>query len=175
LELLTMVVPPSSPIGLLGNPDNPSYFSVLKNVQDAALKANIPLIPKETRSDQDIENAFTEFATQRVGGVLLVMDSLFTGRRQHVAQLALRYRLPTMFPLREFVEEGGLMSYGESLREFWRRSATFVHKVMHGAKPADLPMEQPMRFHLTINRKTADALGVTIPSVLYIFADEIIE
>jgi ABC-type uncharacterized transport system substrate-binding protein len=80
-----------------------------------------------------------------------------------------------MAPAREFVQDGGLMSYGEDYKENYRRAATFVHKLMHGAKPADLPVELPTRYHLTINRKTADALGLTIPALLYIFADEVIE
>jgi len=80
-----------------------------------------------------------------------------------------------MFAAREYAVDGGLMSYGQGYREFYRQAATFVHKIMHGAKPADLPVEQPTRFNLTINRKTADALGVTIPPVLYTFADEVIE
>jgi putative ABC transport system substrate-binding protein len=80
-----------------------------------------------------------------------------------------------MFSSREYVQDGGLMSYGEDYQEFWRRAATYVHKLMHGAKPADLPVELPTRYHLTINRRTADALGITIPALLYIFAGEVIE
>ncbi len=89
--------------------------------------------------------------------------------------MALKTRLPSIFSQREYAEAGGLMSYGENLSEFFRRAASFVDKIFKGAKPADLPMEQPPRFNLVINRKTADALGVTIPPQLYIFADEVIE
>jgi putative ABC transport system substrate-binding protein len=99
---------------------------------------------------------------------------VFTQRRQ-IADLALRNRLPSMFPQREFAEAGGLMSYGENLSQFFRRAASFVDKIFKGANPGDLPIEQPTRFNLVINRKTADALGVTIPAQLYIFADEVIE
>jgi putative tryptophan/tyrosine transport system substrate-binding protein len=102
-------------------------------------------------------------------------DAVYFGHRRLLTDDALKLRLPTMFPAREFAVDGGLMSYGQSVSEFYHQAAIFVHKIMHGAKPADLPVEQPTRFHLTINRKTADALGVTIPPVLYIFADEVIE
>ena len=99
---------------------------------------------------------------------------VFTQRRQ-IADLALRSRLPSIFSQREYAEAGGLMSYGENLSDFFRRAASFVDKIFKGAKPGDLPIEQPTRFNLVINRKTADALGVTIPAQLYIFADEVIE
>jgi ABC-type uncharacterized transport system substrate-binding protein len=95
--------------------------------------------------------------------------------RWRIAELALANRLPTMFPSREYVEAGGLMSYGENLADFFRRAASYVGKIFKGAKPGELPIEQPTRFNLAINRKTADALGVTIPPQLYIFADEVIE
>jgi len=102
-------------------------------------------------------------------------DALFFAQRRQIAELALKNRLPSMFSQREYAEAGGLMSYGENLSDFFRRAASFVDKVFKGAKPGDLPMEQPTRFNLVINRKTADALGVTIPPQLYIFADEVIE
>jgi putative ABC transport system substrate-binding protein len=102
-------------------------------------------------------------------------DALFVSQRLRIAQLALQARLPSMFVQREFVEAGALMSYGESIKEFNRRAASFVDKIFKGAKPGDLPIEQPTRFHLVINRKTADALGLTIPPQLYILADEVIE
>jgi putative ABC transport system substrate-binding protein len=92
-----------------------------------------------------------------------------------IAELALRNRLPSIFSTREYAQAGGLMSYGENLSDFYRRAASFVDKIFKGAKPADLPIDQPTRFNLVINRKTADALGVTIPPQLYIFADEVIE
>jgi len=102
-------------------------------------------------------------------------DATFFVQRQQLAQLALNSRVASIFPLREYATAGGLMSYGESLREFYRRAASFVDKIFKGAKPGDLPIEQPTRFNLVINRKTADALGLTIPPQIYIFADEVIE
>ena len=106
---------------------------------------------------------------------MVTTDAVFLGQQQRLAQLALTNRLPTMFSQREYVEAGGLMSYGESLFDFFRRAASFVDKIIKGAKPGDLPIEQPTKFNLVINRKTADALGVTIPAQLYIFADEVID
>jgi ABC-type uncharacterized transport system substrate-binding protein len=112
---------------------------------------------------------------ERVQAIMGSADAFFVSQRQRIAELALGARLPSMFVLREFVEAGGLMSYGESVREFNRRAAAFVDKIVKGAKPGELPIEQPTRFHLVINRKTADALGLMIPSQLYILADEVIE
>src|SRR5262249_54103912 len=119
--------------------------------------------------------ALAAFATEQVPAVMIASDPIFFGLREQIAESALRHRLPTMFSTAESTAVGGLMSYGESQKEFFRRAAIFVHKIMRGAKPADLPVEQPTRFHLVINRKTADALGVTIPALLYIFADEVID
>ena len=101
--------------------------------------------------------------------------SMLLRSRWRIAELALRNRLPSIFSTREYAQAGGLMSYGENLSDFYRRAASFVDKIFKGAKPADLPIDQPTRFNLVINRKTADALGVTIPPQLYIFADEVIE
>jgi ABC-type uncharacterized transport system substrate-binding protein len=175
LELLAAFVPTQSRIGVLGNPENPAYASVLKSAQEAARKAGLLLMTVEARNQQDIDNAFATFSKARVQAVMVAADPVFGEHRQRLAQLALWHRLPTMSSQREFAAAGGLMSYGESQTDFYRRTAIFVHKLMRGAKPADLPVEQPTRFHLTINRKTADALGVTIPALLYVFAEEVIE
>src|SRR5262249_48495596 len=172
LELLAAIVTNPSRIGLLGNPDNPAYSPVRNGAQDAAKKAGLSLLTVEARNLQEIENAFAAFAKEHVQAVMVATDAVFLGQQQRLAQFALTNRLPTMFSQREYVEAGGLMSYGESLFDFFRRAASFVDKIIKGAKPGDLPIEQPTKFHLVINRKTADALGVTIPAQLYIFADE---
>jgi putative ABC transport system substrate-binding protein len=175
LELLAMVVPNASRIGLLGNPASATYSPVLKRTTSAAQKAGLSIVPMEASNPQQIDNAFTAFANERVQAVLVAGDVFFFGQKQRLAELALSNRLPSMFHLRDYTEAGGLMSYGESLSDFFRRAATFVDKIFKGAKPGDLPIEQPTKFKLVINRKTADALGVTIPPQLYIFADEVIE
>jgi putative tryptophan/tyrosine transport system substrate-binding protein len=175
LELLVTTVLHPSRIGLLGNPDNSIYLPFVKSVRAAAQQAGVDLISLEARNTSEIEEAFAALARERVQGVLVAPDAVYFGQRRLLADNALRLRLPTMFAAREYAVDGGLMSYGQSVNEFYHQAATFVHKIMHGAKPADLPVEQPTRFPLTINRKTADALGVTIPPVLYTFADEVIE
>jgi putative tryptophan/tyrosine transport system substrate-binding protein len=177
LELLATVVPNVSRIGLLGNPNSTTYHPVLKSAQDAARKkASLSLVPIEVRSPQEIENAFAAaVGKERVQAVMAAGDAVLFQQRQQIAELALRNHLPSMFPQREYAAAGGLMSYGENLADFFRRAASYVDKIFKGAKPGELPIEQPTRFHLVINRKTADALGVTIPAHLYIFADEVIE
>jgi len=175
LELLTTIVPNVSRIGLLGNPDTETYSSVLKRAQDAAQKVGLSVVPMEARNAQEIEKAFAAFAEERIPAVVVASDAIFFGQRQRVAELALSNRLPTIFSLREYAAAGGLMSYGENIADFFRRSAFYVDKIFKGARPGELPVEQPTRFNLVINRKTADVLGVTIPPQLYIFADEVIE
>jgi len=175
LELLTTIVPNISHIGLLGNPDTETYSSVLKRAQDAAQKVGLSVVPIAARNPQEIESAFAGFVKERVPAVMVASDAIFFGQRQRVAELALNNRLPTMFSLREYAEAGGLMSYGENISDFFHRSAFYVDKIFKGAKPSELPIEQPTHFNLVINRKTADLLRVTIPPQLYIFADEIIE
>jgi putative ABC transport system substrate-binding protein len=175
LELLTTVVPNVSRVGLLGNPDTETYSSVLKSARDAAQKVGLLVMPIEARNPQEIEIAFGALSKERVLAVMVASDAIFFGQRRRIAELALDNRLPTMFSLREYAEAGGLMSYGENIADFFHHAAFYVDKIFKGAKPGDLPIEQPTRFNLVINRKTADALGLTIPPQLYIFADEVIE
>jgi putative ABC transport system substrate-binding protein len=175
LELLRTIVPNVSRIGLLGNPDTETYLSVLNNARDAAQKVGLSLVPIEARNPREIEDAFAAFAKERVPAVMVAVDAVFFGQRWRIAEFALANHLATMFALREYAEAGGLMSYGENVADFFRRAASFVDKIFKGAKPGDLPIEQPTKFNLVINRKTADELGLTIPPQLYIFADEVIE
>jgi len=175
LELLVTVVPTASRIGLLGNPGAPIYSSVLKRATNATQNVGLSLVPMEAGNPQQIQDAFTVFANKSVQAVMVASDAVFFEQRQQLAGLALAQRLPSIFTQREYADAGGLMSYGENLSEFFRRAATFVDKIFKGAKPGDLPIEQPIKFNLVINRKTADALGVTIPPQLYIFADDVIE
>ena len=132
-------------------------------------------MPKEAGSPQEIDEAFATLGEENVRAVLVAGDAVIFNQRRRIAELAIRNRLPSMFSQREYAVSGGLMSYGENLSDFFRRAAFFVDKIFKGTNPGDIPVEQPTRFHLTINRKTADALGLTIPSQLYIFADEVIE
>jgi putative ABC transport system substrate-binding protein len=175
IELLATVVPSLSGLGLLTNPGNPNTLPVLKSAQATTQKAGFSLVSVEARTPGEIESAFATLTDKRVGAVIVVADGFFNTQRPQIAELALRNRLPTMFAQREYAQSGGLMSYGESLHEFFRRAAPFVDKILKGAKPSDLPIEQPTLFKLVINRKTADALGIAIPPQLYIFADEVIE
>jgi putative ABC transport system substrate-binding protein len=175
LELVTTVVPNASRIGLLINPASPTYANVRKGAQNAAQKVGLTLVSAEARNPEEIESGVALFKNEQVQAFIVAGDAVFFTHRQRIAELALSNRLPTIFPQREYTAAGGLMSYGENLSEFFRRAALFVDKILKGAKPGDLPIEQPTRFNLVINRKTADALGVTIPPQLYIFADEVIE
>jgi ABC-type uncharacterized transport system substrate-binding protein len=175
LELLASVVPNVSRIGVLGNPATSNYSSMLKSAQDAAKKVGLGIVPMEARSPLEIENAIAALAKERVRAAMFPGDAVFFGQRQRIAELALANHLATMFAQREYVLAGGLMSYGENLADFFRRAASYVDKIFKGAKPGELPIEQPTRFDLVINRKTADALGITIPAQLYIFAAAVIE
>ena len=175
LELLATIVPGLSRVAFLTNPQSPTSLTIVKRAQSAAEKASLLVVPLEARNPQEIDDAFAALAKQNVAAVMIGLDPMFFAQRQQIAQLALRNRVASIFQVREFVAAGGLMSYGESLEEFYRRAASFVDKIFKGAKPGDLPIEQPTRFNLVINRKTADALGVTIPPQPYIFADEVIE
>jgi putative ABC transport system substrate-binding protein len=175
LDLLMTAVPNLSRVGVLMNPDGTSRASKLKITLATAEKAHLTPVLVEARDEQDIAKAFLALTRERVGAVMVFADPLFMTQRQQIAELALQHRLPTIFARREYVEAGGLMSYGESVAEFYRRSASYVDKIFKGARPADLPVEQPTRFVFSINRKTAEAIGVTIPALFFMFADEMIE
>ena len=175
LELIAEAVPNLSRAAILNNPDNSYHPGIVKNAEVVAHKIGLTLIPIAARNAQEIQSAFTAMIRDGVGGAVFLPDPFFNFQRHQIAQLAVRERLPSIFAQREYVEAGGLMSYGESFRDFFRRAASFVDKILKGAKPADLPIEQPTRFFLVINLKTAKALGITVPPTLLTRADEVIE
>ena len=129
----------------------------------------------EARGPNEFDGAFAAVAKERVGALLVLSDAMLSSHRTRLADLAVRSRLPSAYAVRESVEAGGLMSYGPSFLDLYRRSAAYVDKILKGAKPADLPVEQPTKFELVINLKTAKALGLTIPPSLLQRADQVIE
>jgi putative ABC transport system substrate-binding protein len=175
LEMLLSMVPKLSRVAVLLNPSNSGHTATLKNIQAAAQRTGVTILSLEARTAQEIENTFSVMAQKKAGAVIVARDALFNQQVRELAALAVKYRMPSIHGVREYVEAGGLMSYGASLADNYRRAATYVDKILKGAKPADLPVEQPTKFELFINRKTAKALGLTIPESLLISVDKIIE
>ena len=174
LEMLLSMVPKLARVAVLVNPDN-TPVELLKQVQAAARKSNVKILPVNARTPQGIENAFSMMAQEKAGAVIVAQDPFFVQQVRQIAQLAAKHRLPSVAGIQEYVDAGGLMSYGQNRADNYRRAATYVDKILKGAKPADLPVEQPTTFELFINRKTAKALGLKIPQSLLISADKVIE
>ena len=175
LELLKEVVPKVSRVAVLRNPNNPGQSVVLREAEGAARTLGLQLHIVPARTPTEIETAFAAMRSQRAGGVLVVRDGLFLAQRTQIATLAAKSRLPAVYSFRDQVEAGGLMAYGANSPQMYRRAATYVDKILKGAKPADLPVEQPTKFEFVINLKTANALGLKIPQSLLGRADEVIQ
>jgi putative ABC transport system substrate-binding protein len=175
LELLKETVPKIRRVAILSNPANAYHQLAIREVSVAARSLGVRLQLLEARGPNEFDGAFAAMARERVEALLVVSDSIFNAHRARLADLAARSRLPAAYGIRESVEAGGLMSYGPSFLDFYRRSATYVDKILKGAKPADLPVEQPTTFELVMNLKTAKGLGLTIPQSLLRQADQIIE
>ncbi len=175
LELLKEVAPKVSRVAVLQNPNNSGHPIVLRQAEGATQALGVQLHILQARTPPEIDTAFAAMRSQRVGGVLVLRDALVFSQRTQIAALAAKSRLPAVYGGREEVEAGGLMAYGASLSHMYRRAATYVDKILKGAKPGDLPVEQPTKFELIINLKTAKALGLTIPRSLLQRADEVIE
>ena len=175
LEMLLGMVPGLSRVAVLMNPANPAQSTFLKSVQAAAQKSNVKILVAEARTAQEIARAFSMMSRENAGAVIVGGDGLFLQHQRQVAELAGKHRLPSISARRENVEAGYLMSYGTNSMEIYRRAATYVDKIFKGARPADLPVEQPTKFELVINARTAKALGLTIPQSLLISADRVIE
>jgi ABC-type uncharacterized transport system substrate-binding protein len=178
LQLLVEAVPGASRVAVLGNPANPATALRLRALQAAAQASGVSLLPLDVRTPPEHVNAFAVMAQMHADALIDILgeadrsNSATTGR---VLQLAMKHQLPAIYQSEDFVSEGGLMSYGPSLADAFRQAATYVDKILKGAKPADLPIEQPTKFRLVINLKTAKALGLTIPLPLLGRADEVIE
>src|SRR5712691_8867590 len=162
LELLKETVPKIRRVAILSNPENAYHQLAIREVNVAARSLGVQLQFLEARGPNEFDGAFAAMAKERVGALLVLSDAIFSSHRTWLADLAARNRLPAAYGLRENVEAGGLMAYGPSTRDLFRRGATFVDKILKGAKPGDLPVEQPTKFELVINMKTAKALGLTI-------------
>ena len=175
LELLKEVVPKVSRVALLGNPANPAIPLLVQQAQHAALVLRVQIQPFETRDAREIDNAFAAITTERAGAVIVLTETVTLEHRRRIADHAMRRRLPTVGQLSEFGEAGGLLTYGPSLLDQYRRAATYVDKILKGAKAADLPVAQPATFELLINLKTAKALGLTIPQAVLQRADRVIQ
>ena len=175
LELLKELLPKLSTVGVLLNPDNTSLLGLVSGVRAAAEKMGIAVRAVEANSVTQIEQAFASLARDRVDGTIVLPDTYLLGQARPIAGSALKHRMPTIFGIREFVVAGGLMSYGQNIFEFYRRAAVFVDKILKGAKPAELPFEQPTQIHFALNRKTANSLGLKPSRDLLFRLDELIE
>ena len=175
LELLVTMVPRLSRVAVLGNPGSSTHSAILKNVRAAALtRAGVRVLSVEARTREEIERSFGRMTQERADSVIVAADAFLNQQAQYIAPLALKRRLPSISQPRVYVEAGGLMSYGQNTADSYRHAATYVDKILKGAKPADLPVEQPTKFELVVNLKTAKALGLTIPESIRIRADEVI-
>jgi putative ABC transport system substrate-binding protein len=172
--LLREVVPGLRRLAILANLDNPSNVLELGEVQAAASALGLEVVTAEIRRAEDIAPAF-EALRSRADALYVCSDPLLLTNRTRINTLALVGRLPTMFGIRAFVEVGGLMSYGANFSDLYRRAGDYVDKILRGAKPGELPVEQPTKFDLIINVTTAKALGLTIPESFLLRADEVIE
>ncbi len=175
LQLLQEAVPNLSRVAVLWNSTNLGMTMRVREAHVAAEGLGLKLQLVGVRGAEDFERAFATIARERPEALLTTVGPIPLSHRRRIVEFAAKSRLPTMYEVREFVDEGGLMSYGPSLRESFRRAAAFVDKILKGAKPAELPVEQPTRFELVINLKTAKALGLTIPQSVLVRADQVIE
>jgi putative ABC transport system substrate-binding protein len=173
LQLLKEVVPKVSRVAVLGNPANAGTAPQLRDAEVAARALGVQLQPLEARDPKEIDSAFAAISRERAGALIVLLDVMLNDHRTRIAGLAAKHRLPTVAGLTEYAEAGGLMSYAANFLDLHRRAATYVDKILKGRKPADLPVEQPMRFELVINLKTAKALGLTFPQSILVRADQV--
>ncbi len=175
LELLLAVMPESRRVAVLANPTVPSYAAVMKNLQNAARQLKVDLVSTEVRAAAEIDGAFARIAREKVRAVVVLGDTLVFVQRRQIADQALKHGMASIYPVKQHVDAGGLMSYGVNLADMFRRAAGFVDKILKGARPGDLPIQQATTLELVINLRTAKALGLTIPQPVLVRADQVIE
>jgi putative tryptophan/tyrosine transport system substrate-binding protein len=175
LQLLTEAIPRVSRMAVFWNPADPAKALELREIQATGQALGVQLQLLEVRGPEDFESAFAAMARDRAEALIILGDPLTLSHRMRIVDLAAKSRLPGIYDVQEFVEAGGLMAYGPSLPDLFRRAAAYVDKILKGAKPGTLPVEQPMKFELIINLKTAKALGLTIPQSVLFLADRAIQ
>jgi putative ABC transport system substrate-binding protein len=175
LEMLRVVAPKALRVAVLLNPKNEGSAGVLASVRAAARALKVEILAAEVRDAQEIEHAFMRMTGAGAGAFILTREAFLTQNRQLIIDLAARYRLPGIAGVPDYADLGGLMSYGVSSTQTYGRAAAYVDKILKGARPADLPVEQPTMYELFLNRRTAKALGLTIPPELLVQADRVIE
>jgi putative ABC transport system substrate-binding protein len=174
VELLKEVIPKLSRVAVLSNLSNPIIPPLLRETEAAARAVGVQLQVVEVRGPIELDSAFGAMTRDRAGALVVLPDGTFQNERRRIAALAAKGRLPTMYAWREAVDDGGLMAYGASVPDILRRAATYVDKILKGTKPADLPVEQPLKFELVINLKTAKQIGLTVPQSVLYRADKVI-
>jgi putative ABC transport system substrate-binding protein len=175
LELLKQLIPRASRVAILHDPDNRASTLQVREAERAGPALGIVVQSVDVRDQRDFDAAFLTIKRARTDALILGVNTPFIAQRRRLAELAVLHRLPMVTPAKEYAEAGGLLSYGTDYPDLFRRAATYVDKILKGAKPADLPIEQPTKFELIINLKTAKALGLTIPPSLLQRADQVIE
>ena len=175
VELLREAVPKLARLAVLSNPANALSAAALKHAETAAQAMRLQLQAVDSRDPMAFDSAFAAMTKARAGGLVVIPDPMFLTQRTRIAELAAKSRLPAIYGIPEHAQAGGLMAYAASRTDLFRRAATYVDKILKGAKPADLPVEQPTKFELVINLKAAKALGLTIPQRLLLRADEVIQ
>jgi putative ABC transport system substrate-binding protein len=175
LELLREVVPNLARITVLSNPENPLVVLSLQETRAAAQTLGLKLDSVDMRKPSELDRALSVIVGTRPDALVVLSDSMILGQRTQIAAFALTHRLPSISPFREFTEVGGLMSYGPSVPDLYRRGVGYIKRILEGANPAELPIEQPTKFELVINLKTTKALGLTVPLIMQMTADEVIE
>jgi len=175
LELLSELVPQAKVIALLVNPKNPQTEGVVRDVQDAPRAKGVQLQILRAGAESEIDRAFASLVQLHAGALVVMGDAFFFSRREQLVALAARHAVPAIYDVHEYAAAGGLISYGPSLTGLWRQVGIYAARILKGEKPADLPVQQPTRFELVVNLKTAKALGLTLPPLILARADEVIE
>ena len=175
VQVLTEAIPGLSRVALLWTSANPAHTLMVREAQEAAQGLGLQTQPLDVREASELDRAFAAMARERAEALVVLNDQLFLTHRTRLVELTGAHRLPTIYGNREYVEAGGLMAHGTNFRENFRRAAVYVDKILKGANPADLPIEQPMKFELVLNLKTAQAIGLTLPPALLLLADEVMQ
>jgi putative ABC transport system substrate-binding protein len=175
LEMLRAVVPSATNMALLVNPTNPNAETQSRNTQEAARSLGLELHVLHASAERDFDAVFAKLRELNTGALIIGQDVYFNAESARLAAMTIHHAIPAVYPLREFAAAGGLFSYGASRNDAWRQAGIYVGRILKGEKPAELPVVQPTKFELTINLKTAKALGLTVPTSLLASADEVIE